>query len=173
MNTHAITMATGPLVTEQAGLPPTLMLGVFLLVAGVVALICGGAILAESEEPSGCGILAGGAVAVGLLVGGITMLADATKGEPFRVEALNEKRVTEVISDHYRITSIEDYEGLVTKESLCKPVSSESPEYTGVAKGQQIRFKAGSTNCESDNPDIRIIVTDTPGSTLDAENLRR
>lgn len=173
MNTHAITLATGPLVTEQSGVPSGLLIGFFLVLAGLINVVVVASVAAEAEEISAGGLLVGGVFGLVLMIFGISSVMDATKGEPFRVEALNEKRVTEAISDHYRITSIEDDEGRVTKESLCKPVSSESPEYTGVAKGQQIRFKAGSTNCESDNPDIRIIVTDTPGSTLDAENLRR
>jgi hypothetical protein len=173
MNTHAITMATGPLVTEQAGVPSGLVFGFFLVMAGLLIIVVVISVATETEEVTAGGLLAGIALALVLMCFGISSIVDATKGEPFRVKVLSEERVTEVISDYYRITSIEDYEGLVTKESLCKPVSSESPEYTGVAKGQQIRFKAGSTNCESDNPDIRIIVTDTPGSTPDAENLRR
>lgn len=173
MNTDTIATTASPLVTEQFGLPGGVMAGVFLLVLGVVALICWGVVLAEAEEHSGCGVLAGFVLVVVLIVGGLTTLVNSTKGEPLRVKALDEQRVTEVISDHYRITSIENYEGQATKELLCKPVSQKSPEYTGIAKGQQIRFKAGSTNCESKDPDITIIITDAPGAALDTESLRR
>lgn len=88
---------------------------------------------------------------------------------------LDDDRVETVISERYRITSVEaaaESDG-PTAAQLCKAVSTKSPEYIGIADGQQIRFKAGSTNCESDDPDITIIVTDTPGAALSADDLRK
>lgn len=90
-----------------------------------------------------------------------------------------EGRVQEVISDQYRITSIEasTNDGQRKPKSretgLCAPVTPNSPEYVGVADGQQIRFKAGSTNCTSAHPKVTIIVTHTPGRALSADDLRK
>lgn len=97
--------------------------------------------------------------------------------EDNEVLALDQNRVTEVISEQYRLTSIEPAakEGRrgPTQADLCAPVSPESPEYVGVVDGQQIRFKAGSTNCTRADPDVTIIVTHTPGTALSADDLRK
>ena len=42
-----------------------------------------------------------------------------------------------------------------------------------MAETASILFKPGRTNCTSDNPDITIIVTDTPGAALSADDLRK
>lgn len=108
---------------------------------------------------------------------GVIVVTIGLAGEGAHARVLDENRVADAISDQYRITSIEfaneDEQRQPRKTELCTSVTPDSPEYVGVADGQQIRFKAGSTNCTSPHPKVTIIVTHTPGTALSADDLRK
>lgn len=59
------------------------------------------------------------------------------------------------------------------KDDVCQSVTTESPEYTGVAEGRQISFKVGVEDCRSNTPDIQIIITATPETRLTPDQLRK
>lgn len=56
-------------------------------------------------------------------------------------------------------------------ERLCSPVGPESYELVGVADGQEIRFRAGFTDCA--NPDPEIIIVSAPNSAVTPADLER
>lgn len=144
-------------------------------------MLMGGAILVfvtvkfvRSEVGEESGAILFVAALAGVAFGGIGAVFVMGENESDGKE-INAERVNETIEAQYRITSIEaasESDG-PTEAQFCEAVSTKSPEYIGVAGGQQIRFKAGSTNCESKDPDITIIVTGTPGAALTADDLRK
>lgn len=86
--------------------------------------------------------------------------------------------VGEAVSDRYTIETIhglDDLEDSVwideTINSVCHTVSTESPELTGIADGQQISFKVGIRDCHAKNPVADIIITKTPGPAISADDL--
>lgn len=177
MNTDMTLTAAGPLVTEHPwGLSPGAFVGGFLMLLGGSILIFVMVRLMRSEVGDESGAALFVAALAGVAFGGIGAGVVVGESESDGKE-LNADRVTEVIGEQYRITSIEavadDDEDEPTAAQLCEPVSPKSPEYIGVADGQQIRFKAGSTNCTSNTPNITIIVTETPGAALNADDLRK
>lgn len=56
-------------------------------------------------------------------------------------------------------------------ERLCSPVGPESYELVGIADGQEIRFRAGFTDCA--NPDPEIIIVSAPNSAVTPADLER
>src|SRR5699024_5817410 len=57
---------------------------------------------------------------------------------------------------------------------LCEPTNTNSPEYTGITgDGQQISFRVGVPDCRAENPDVQLVVTQTPGIPLTADQLRK
>lgn len=58
-------------------------------------------------------------------------------------------------------------------DALCAPVSTDSPELTGGVRGQQISFRVGVADCGAEQPEARIIITETPSQALDPEDLRK
>lgn len=87
---------------------------------------------------------------------------------------VNEKLVAEGITESYIITSPKPREGLIVKtdpDKLCQPVSTDSPEYTGIVRGQEITFKVGITDCTENKPEI--IVVDTPGQPISANQIEK
>lgn len=166
MDTKLIT--AGPLVTEQSAvtLPAILIAVLFVGLAVIIifAVATGSSPEAQIVALVMCVALVGGAL-------GVLAIDSQDKTD------LEATRVSEVISNQYRITSVkpvaDEDENKPTATQLCAPLSTDSPEYAGVADGQQIRFKAGSTNCTSDTPDVTIIITHTPGHTLNPDDLRQ
>lgn len=58
-------------------------------------------------------------------------------------------------------------------DQLCTEVSPDSPELTGVTKGQQISFKVGVPDCRAERPSAQIIITKTPGQAISARDLEK
>lgn len=174
MNIDTTVIAAAPLVTEHPwALSPGALIGLGMSLIGVVfsVVVVVASMRSESDE---VGLLPFAIVIAAFSCIGLLLVAEESEGGGRELDASS---VNEAISEQYRITSIEpaaeENEDEPTAAQLCEPVSTKSAEYIGVADGQQIRFKAGSTNCTSDNPDITIIVTDTPGAALSADDLRK
>lgn len=104
---------------------------------------------------------------------GVVSLFVGLCGVALTDEVLNPDRVSENVSERYSITSVESRDSKPQAERLCAPVSTDSPEFVGIAKGQEIRFKVGSANCASEHPNVTIIVTHTPGQMINADSLRK
>lgn len=103
--------------------------------------------------------------------------------------AVSGDAVAAAVSSKYEITSIEGTDALTTKasitllggsnsgnidaltERLCTPVDTNSYEFTGVANGQEIRFRAGFEDCR--HPDPQIVITSTPGQAVSPDDLKR
>lgn len=175
MNTDMILTTAGPLVTEHPwGLSPGALAGGFLMLLGGSILIFVTVRFVRSEVGDESGAVLFVVALAGVAFGGIGAVVVVGESESDGKE-LNADRVNEVIEAQYRITSSEaaaEGDGPPAAQ-FCEAVSTKSPEYIGIVEGQQIRFKAGSTNCESEDPDIAIIVTDTPGAALSADDLRK
>lgn len=104
---------------------------------------------------------------------GMVSLFVGLSGVALTDEVLDPDRVSETVSERYNITNVENRNHSPRAERLCAPVSTDSPEFVGVAKGQEIRFKVGSANCASEHPNVTIIVTHTPGQMINADSLRK
>lgn len=162
--------ASGALVTDNSDyFSLATWVGAGVLAFGIIAAIIMAVTLKEDA-------LLAFVPVIGCLFFGTPLICCGLIGADNGGMAVDDSRVEAAISERYRITSVEavidEGERGPTGAQLCEAVSTKSPEYIGVAEGQQIRFKAGSTNCTSDNPDITIIVTDTPGAALSADDLR-
>lgn len=170
-----------------------------MVVGGFLALIFGGLTLIAAEEatpwnnrpdPSWINVIFSAMIAVLGLVGvGAGLAHIVSNGSPPTAEGAEPERLHAdalyaTISNSYEITGIEfagnnggrDHdtgEAIPKSEELCAPVSTRSPEFTGIARGQQISFKVGITDCRSDDPTADIIVTKTPGQAISAKSLEK
>lgn len=170
MNIDTTVIAAAPLVTEHPwGLSPVAIIGFGMSLIGVVisAFVVVAVIRLDMNVQV---LMVSGVIVAACSSIGLVLVAEAREDGGRELDASS---VNDAISEQYRITSIEPAADEPTAAQMCEPVSTKSAEYIGVADGQQIRFKAGSTNCTSDNPDITIIVTDTPGAALSADDLRK
>lgn len=170
MNIDTTVIAAAPLVTEHPWvLSSTVFIGFGLTAMGVMLLVLA-FVTASREGASGEALPVFCGFGLTLPIIGLLMVMNGSKADGKELDASS---VNDAISEQYRITSIEPAADEPTAAQLCEPVSTKSAEYIGVADGQQIRFKVGSPNCTGDNPDITIIVTDTPGAALSADDLRK
>lgn len=163
-------VAPSALVTDNSGaFSLALWIGVGLIVVAFVLIV------SQTSTPQGDSYTFVDISVLGYLVIGIGVIfvVIGVSGAAGGGLALNAGRVKEVINERYRITSVETVTSTPTEEGLCEPVSAHSPEYAGIADGQQIRFRVGSTNCTSEHPDVTIIVTHTPRTALSADDLRK
>lgn len=165
---------TGPLVTDNSfGSYIIVVLGSVVVCIGIIAFIVMFVKMgtndyrADDAVASICPLVVtcGGVGSVVLCVGLL--------GVAMNQAVLHPDRVNAAVSERYSITSVEGRAGTPQAEQLCAPVSTDSPEYVGVADGQEIRFKVGSANCASEQPKVTVIVTHTPGQMINAENLRK
>lgn len=79
---------------------------------------------------------------------------------------------TSLIEDTYDITAVETArDSKVGEDSLCKPVSLDSPEFVGIADGQKVTFRVGVPDCET--PDPQIVITETTGHAIDVDELKK
>lgn len=115
---------------------------------------------------------------VGLLIalfGGYTMggfgMYQVASHEGSDTREIDEDALIAAIEDRYTIETIRGIEGIDDVGGLCSPVSPDSPELTGVTDGQQISFKVGTPHCQE--PVARIIVTETPGQAITADQLEQ
>lgn len=170
MNIDATVIAAAPLVTEHPwALSPVAIIGFGSLLIGVVISVFVFVAVMRGDM-NGPVLMVAGVIVAFLGCIGLVLVAEASEDGGKELDASS---VNDAISEQYRITSIEPAADEPTAVQLCEPVSTKSAEYIGVADGQQIRFKVGSPNCTGDNPDITIIVTDTPGAALSADDLRK
>ena len=120
---------------------------------------------------------------VGLVIaitGGIGFISYATGG----MDKLQHPALLSAVEDTYGVENVKpiddggkftlgDDSRVPDKDDVCQPVTTESPEYTGVVDGQQISFKVGVEGCRSNTPDVQIIITATPGTPLTPDQLRK
>lgn len=112
--------------------------------------------------------LAFGAFALGLAGWG------AFGPEEYDQRKVNPDVLVETIVQDYRLDAIDIHDDLeIDVEALCAPVSTDSPEVIGTARGQQISFRVGVADCDAEKPEARIIITETPGQALDPDSLRK
>lgn len=156
-----------------------------LLVGGCL-LTVGAAIylLVDLDRTFTQGISAAGVLAaafIAALFGGMYMLEHREHDET----ETHYDTLVAGIEDAYELEAIEytDPEGkpvlgsgerVPDTDVLCQSVSTNSPQYTGITTdGQQVSFKVGVPDCRAENPDIQLVVTDTPGIPLTADQLRK
>lgn len=165
MNTTVL--ATGVIATTPFAPEPQwgILLGI-----GAVLLIPA---LTNQVPTTATRITVAGGMALALVGGGALFAEYVQAGKK-----VDEPSVAQHITKKYRISSPAPLDGLLgdlfaktDPDELCEPVSTDSPEYSGVASGAEIRFRVGIPDCRA--PDPEIIITKTTGRTIDLDELRR
>ena len=125
--------------------------------------------------PYALGWVMSGAGFVTVLILGLLMLFSMSGPR----EKVDVDATTSLIEAEYDITAVEQADndsdswstGGLSVESLCQPVSLNSPEFEGIADGQKVTFRVGVPEC--DNPNPEIVITETTGHAIDVDELRR
>lgn len=109
-----------------------------------------------------------------LVFGGMACLIIGVAGGVFAINAdgptVNEPAVAAAVERSYKLTAVKAAEEDPDPESLCQPVSLDSPEFEGIAEGQKVTFRVGIEDCEA--PDPEIVITETTGRSVDVADLR-
>lgn len=182
------TLIAGPIVTEthtpstvESWMSSLLYGGIIVLGAVSLVLVYRG--LFGNGLTRTQGFVAGIIAATGLVatvVGCATVVVHADRTVP----ETHYDALAAALEDTYDLEAIEFSDSKGThvfstgervpySEDLCEPVSTNSPEYTGITDGQQISFKVGVPDCRAETPDVQIVVTKTPGIPLTADDLRK
>jgi len=103
--------------------------------------------------------------------------------QPRDERVVDHEVLAELITERYELDAVSPADPLGEYPSnretsaqvtaLCAPLSTESLEMKGITGGQQITFKVAVADCKAEKPVAEIVVTDTPGQPISAEDLER
>lgn len=183
------TPMSAPIVTVDPGAVPTalavLAVGIIVILLSALALwqgwLCSERNCDDGLAFGELGLGLAGLMGLSLVITGGVGFASSAAGDmdTFRhASLLSAVEATYGIEDVKYIHADEGFgfgdEGRTPdKDDVCQSVTTESPEYTGVAEGRQISFKVGVEDCRSSVPDVQIIVTATPETRLTPDQLRK
>lgn len=110
---------------------------------------------------------------IGLILAGLVFGAGSLPGAADKDKSrVDEAAMVDLIEETYRITAVDiNAEDTPSAEGLCQPVTLDSPEFEGISDGQKVTFRIGVPDC--DTPDPEIVITETTGRAVDANDLRR
>lgn len=167
-------LAAGPVVTGTYSPDTTAWWMFVMLIAGFFGCIATFVWTLADSDTSVVPHFLAATISLGMIFGG-SGLVGTNRGHDYRT--VDMENLATVVSDRYEIDQITLSEGsgdpADAAKTLCGPVSPDSPELIGVSEGRQITFKAGVQNCEEEDAVAEIIVTDTPGLDITAEDLEK